>query len=110
MAAKFVEPVLDAEITSALGIPPRAVPCASDRAVRHGGSRQPPRGNRTVASSDKAESSVEGVEVGQGIAGPGAHSGVVDLMSCLVCLPLTDVEGHPVLRELQQQWLAADST
>jgi DNA-binding beta-propeller fold protein YncE len=35
-----------------------------------------------------------------GYAGPNAHSVAVDPDSHLVYLPLTDVDGHPVLREL----------
>ena len=40
-------------------------------------------------------------KLGQGNAGPAAHSVAVDPMSHLVYLPLTDVGGHPVLRELE---------
>jgi DNA-binding beta-propeller fold protein YncE len=43
------------------------------------------------------------LKVGQGNAGPDARSVTVDPMSHLVYLPLTDVGGHPMLRELQQQ-------
>src|SRR5438105_10694556 len=39
-------------------------------------------------------------KVAQGIAGPNAHSVAVDPATHIVYLPLTDVGGHPVLREL----------
>jgi len=39
--------------------------------------------------------------VAEGSAGPNAHSVAVDPDSHLVYLPLTDVAGHPVLRELR---------
>ena len=39
-------------------------------------------------------------KVAEGNAGPNAHSVAVDPDTHLVYLPLTDVDGHPVLREL----------
>ena len=37
----------------------------------------------------------------EGVAGPNAHSVAVDPDTHVVYLPLTDVGGHPVLRELE---------
>jgi hypothetical protein len=46
-------------------------------------------------------------KVAEGNAGPNSHSVAVDPDTHLIYLPLTDVGGRPVLRELVPSWLGA---